>query len=54
MNEEEESDGSKRQESEVDGEMACTGGCKGKRRRYRFNEHNWNDDPLAEDGMRHT
>ena len=55
MNEEkEESSESEDQESEEDGEMACTGGCKGKWSRYRFNELDWNDDPLAEDGLWHT
>ena len=51
---EEESDESEEQGSEGDGEMTCTGGCKGEWSRYRFNEQNWNDDPLAEDGMWHA
>ena len=53
LDKEEESDESEQQESEEDGEMACTGGCKGKWSRYRFNDQNWNDDPLAGDGMWH-
>ena len=44
-------------ESEVEvevedaGEMACTGGCKCKWSRYSFEELDWNQDPLAEDGL---
>ena len=49
-----ESEESEQQENEEDGEMLCTGGCKGKWSRYRFNEQDWNDDPLAEDGMWHV
>ena len=33
------------------GEMACTGGCEGKWSRYKFDELDWNGDPLAEDGI---
>ena len=33
------------------GEMACTGGCKGNWSRYSFEELDWNQDPLAEDGI---
>ena len=54
MNGKEKTDESEGQESEEDGEMSCTGGCKGKWSRYRFNEQNWNDDSLAEDGMWHA
>ena len=51
MNEEDESDEREQQENS---EMSCTGGCKGKWSRYRFNEQDWNDDPLAEHGMLHA
>ena len=34
----------------MDAEMLCTGGCTGKWSRYKFNEQNWNQDLLAEDG----
>ena len=53
-NKEEESDESEKEESEEDGDMACTGGCKGKWSQYMFDELDWNDDPLAEDGLCHT
>ena len=49
----EESDESEEQDSGEDGEMACTGGCKDKWSRYGFDELDWNDDPLAEDGLWH-
>ena len=48
---------SKQEESDVsdeDGELLCTGGCSGEWSRYRFNEQNWNDDSLAEDGLWHA
>ena len=53
MNGEEESDECEEQSGETneDGEMSCTGGCEGKWSRYNFNELDWNDDPLAEDGI---
>ena len=54
VNKEEESDESDEHESEEDGEMSCTGGCKGKWGKYRFEEQNWNDDPLAKDGLWHA
>ena len=54
IEEKEKSNESEDQESEEDGEMACTGGCKGKWSRYRFSELDWNDDSLAEDGLWHT
>jgi hypothetical protein len=54
VNEEREPDESDEHENEVDGELSCTGGCKGKWSRYRFNEQNSNDDSLAEDGMWHA
>ena len=46
---------SKEEEVEEDaGEMSCTGGCKGKWSRYSFEELDWNQDPLAEDGLWHA
>ena len=39
---------------EETGEMACNGGCIGKWSQYRFDELDWNQDPLAEDGVCHT
>ena len=54
IEEKEESNESEDQESEEDGEMACTGGCKGKWSRYRFTELDYKDDSLAEDGLWHT
>ena len=41
-------------EEEDPGEMACNGGCKGKWSRYSFEELDWNQDPLAEDGLWHA
>ena len=53
MNDEEESDECEEQSGETngDGEMSCTGGCEGKWSRYNFNELDWNDDPIEEDGI---
>ena len=52
--EEEEEEDSCESDEEEDGEMACTGGCKGKWSRYSFEELDWNQDPLAEDGLWHA
>jgi len=54
---EEESDESELQGTETnraDGVMACPGGCKGTWSRYNFDELDWNNDSLAEDGQWHT
>ena len=41
-------------DEEEDGEISCTGGCKGKWSQYKFEELDWNQDPLAEDGLWHA
>ena len=50
----EESCESKEEAEEGADKMACNGGCIGKWSQYRFDELDWNQDPLAEDGVCHT
>ena len=37
-------------EEDADGDMLCSGGCTGRWSHYKFDELDWNEDPLAEDG----